>query len=611
MKLISHEQLFDEMGLVFDEIVHQIKEVTPIKVINLVLSWSRRNSVMRVITTFILLSLQLPTIYSMDNIDPVALLDSSKVYRNTDLIKSNRFLDEGLLFLKEHPNDSLECTFYYSKLLNLQRQGKITDCYPVLEEIKLNTCFETYDEFKFKYHYFASILQKSQSNQDSAIALIKMAETFISPEEYDKQLLYHSFIGGTYYEKDQYKLAIQHMMNAEELVHKAKKYNQLQHCNILHNLGGVFYDIGATDKAKDYLFRSLKLANGTTPMQRIQNLISLGILYSETDSLALAEGYYLDAQKENDFNPYLVAYTNLGLGELYKKQGHSDKAIEILKTAYNQFKPYQNNNALTECAYLLSNIYLDKENLSESKLWLNNHDKHTSKFEARTFENDNQYLHLKYNLLTTGGETTAKEFDKYKAGLDSINDAKLKREILEFEENKRLQQSVDSLLMLKAAVTKAEKELRIRNWITPIMLMTFSIIAFLLFRTRKKESISSNVSETESDKSKNVLTARFTIEGDKKIMTTFGDISSIQAKNGGIEIKLADGTKTFLWTSLTKYIDKLPQDYFVRVSKFHIVNIAQIEQIVDYDIKLKNEDVVKYSPAYKVKFMEAYDVLNN
>lgn len=561
---------------------------------------------------FVLLVLQLPSTLFGDNVKLLSLLDSAEVYRKSDLSKSHEFLDEGLSVLEDIPNEFLKCRFFSAKYLTFHREGNYSNCRAYLSRIKESSCFNEYDHFKYRYYYYRAILQRSKANIDSSLFFLENANKFVTEEDYDKRLQLHASFGASYYSKKDNKSAISHLFLAESLIKKVKKYNQIQHCNILHNLGAIFFDIGALVKAEKYLNQSLTISN-STPIQRIQNLISLGGLYVEMDSIHKAKDLYLQAINENDFNPYMKAYSNLGLATAFQAESSIQKAISTLEKTCKVFESYEDSDACAQCSYLLATLFLDQKKLAESKKWIDRHSEYVSQFKTKTNDNNNQYLQLKYQLLKSGGNSSSRKLDEYKAGLDSINDLKLKREILEFEKNKQIQQSVDSLFIMKAAVRKANKQLQIRNWLSSFALMFLFLGSYFLFRTRKKDIKIETVEESQNERlpiekrpDVSILQKRITIEGDKKIITTIGEISSIRAKDGGIEIKMFDGTASFLWTSLTKYISHLPKDYFVRVSKFHIINMAQIEQIVDFDIKLKSGDIVKYSSAYQERFMEAY-----
>lgn len=89
------------------------------------------------------------------------------------------------------------------------------------------------------------------------------------------------------------------------------------------------------------------------------------------------------------------------------------------------------------------------------------------------------------------------------------------------------------------------------------------------------------------------------IKGDQLIQTTYLDISSIQAINGGISIKLNDMTTIFLWSSLKKYQEQLPLSYFKRISKSCIINTYNIERRINQHIEMQNGDKFKISESYE------------
>ena len=177
----------------------------------------------------ILTALQLPLNLFGDTIRLEVLLDSADVYRKIDLIESHKFLDKGLKALTIHPNDSLQCTFYYSKMLSYYFQAEYSACAVYLKKLKDNPCFSSAAIFRYRYYYFGSILQKRKSNIDSAIVLLKQAKTALNGSlNQDQELQILSSIGSSYYTKKQYKKAITHLLQAEDLFIQNPQLNRTQ-----------------------------------------------------------------------------------------------------------------------------------------------------------------------------------------------------------------------------------------------------------------------------------------------------------------------------------------------------------------------------------------------
>lgn len=89
------------------------------------------------------------------------------------------------------------------------------------------------------------------------------------------------------------------------------------------------------------------------------------------------------------------------------------------------------------------------------------------------------------------------------------------------------------------------------------------------------------------------------IKGDKLIQTTYMDISSIQAINGGVSIKLNNMATTFIWCSLKKYLEQLPFFHFKRISKSCIINTSNINRRINQQVELQNGDKFTISESYK------------
>lgn len=89
------------------------------------------------------------------------------------------------------------------------------------------------------------------------------------------------------------------------------------------------------------------------------------------------------------------------------------------------------------------------------------------------------------------------------------------------------------------------------------------------------------------------------IKGDNYIKTRLIEISSIQAINGGISIKLNDMTTSFVWSSLKIYQEQLPPLYFKRISKSCIINTENIDRRINTKVEMKNGDKFTISDTYK------------
>lgn len=572
------------------------------------------------IKILLIFAFQLPLIAFGNNITLTSLLDSAEVYRKIDLAKSHQFLDKGLEILSDQPHDSLRCTFYYSKMLTYHYQAQYDACKVYLKQIKENPCFLSYAEFRYQYYYFGSVLQKRKSNIDSALVLLSLAqEALEGTQNQEQELQLLSSFGSAFYSKKEYRTAITYLLEAEDLFIHNPRLDRIQQCNVLHNLGALFTEISAHDKAKKYLTRSLAISN-ETPVQRIQNLTSLGSLYLAMDSLELAQNYYELSRKENTYNSYLITYSQYGLGKVHLAKGNYEKSIELFKEAYQGFIAVDDADLSCEAAYALASIYLDKQAEDDALYWLNKHLEHASEYNLPQKINDQEYLSLKYKLLLLDGKASADQLSLYRQRADSINDYKLKAEIYQIEEDQKLRQSIDSIQLLKKSVLHYERQASIKNWVIMGLIASFFLMVWFGYKTRNKlltnqEIEKPKVIEQEVIPIKkpdvHILNSNITIDGDKKINTKLKDINYILSKDGGIQVILIDGTKSFLWTSLSKYLKQLPQDFFVRISKFQIVNVAQVDKIIDYTISLKNGEKLKFSPAYKEQFFKIYEQLDD
>lgn len=99
------------------------------------------------------------------------------------------------------------------------------------------------------------------------------------------------------------------------------------------------------------------------------------------------------------------------------------------------------------------------------------------------------------------------------------------------------------------------------------------------------------------------LREKTTIKGNNILLNTrFADISSIQAMNGGIYVKLNDMAVSFLWSSLSKYKEELPLMYFKQISESCMINTSNVKIKTTSGVQMKNGDKFKISESFKNEF---------
>lgn len=567
---------------------------------------------MRRLAALIWLSLQLPLLHSMNNIDAVSLLDSAEVYRHIDLEKSHEFADQ--LISVTTTKDFVYCEAIRSKCITFSYEGKMDSAKVYNDKLPTFDCYEQSLKIRFKYHSFKAKLLIQRGEIDSSLAILNTALEIANMENNpDWKIEALGGIGVTYYRIDRYKEALSHYLMAETLFDQASELNDIQKCNIVHNMGASFDVIGDYDRAHKYLIRALNLAK-ERPVQRVHCLFSLGALYANMDSFELAEKTLQESIELNDNNPYFKAFSHVILAELLETE-QQEESYQFAIQAYDTFSEMNDHQHASQSSHIISAILLKQKKYTKAEKWIRVTKGHALKSTSPVEINKAKLLELEYLLHINVGSESAEQLRQYQRVSDSLSQVLLDGDMLQLEIDKEMRQAVDTIQTLSLSIASYQSKRYFNRGLIALLCLLLPVLFFLGLRHSKIAQKSDDLENAESTQDSkattipSILDQRFIIEGDKHIHTTFGGISSIHAKSGGIEIKLTDGTTSFIWTSLSKYINLLPEEYFIRVSKFHIINIAQIDSIVDYMVKLKNGDQVKYSPAYKERFINAYELL--
>lgn len=560
----------------------------------------------------------LPTLYSMNNIDPVDLLDSAETYRFIDLDKSRQFIDQLLSITS--PSELNYCEGIRSKSIAYFYEGKMDSAAYYNQKLPYLECYQKSALIQFKYRTFKAKIVNQNGEIDQALSLYDEAlELAKKYENVDWKIEAYGGMGVVNYRVNKYKEAIYFYLQAEELFDQTNELNPVQQCNIVHNIGASFNVIGDHKRAEKHLKQALELSQDRQ-VQKIHCLFSLGSLYINMDSLELANEILKESIILNDFNPYFKAFSYAALADLLIKE-KPQEAKKYAEDAYATFSKMEDHLNAAISTHIISEVLLNEGKYQTAQIWIEKNKIHSAKSKSPEEINRSKLLELEYLLHVNVGTESATELKNYQRTSDSLSQVLLNGEILQMEQDKEMRKAVDSIQTLQLSVSNYQSKTFLNRNLIGLLCLLLPGLFFLGLKFRNQTSTTTN-EETDNDKEHNnknstaqiensILENQFIIEGDKKIHTTFGDIASVQAKSGGIEVKLIDGTTSFLWTSLAKYIQFLPSEYFIRISKFYIVNVAQVDTIVDLSLKLKNGEEVKFSPAYKEQFFEAYSKLKN
>jgi len=568
---------------------------------------------MRVPFLTLLLILQLPTLHSMDSIDMSRLLDSAEMYRQIDLAKAHKFVDAVLNMSDE--SEVSYCQALRSKAITYYYQGKMDSVLSCNEMMGVSACYRLDTESRFKYHTLKAKILNQRGMIDSALWLYDQAlDIAESSGNLNYELEVYGGKGVVYYENGDFPQAIKYYLKAEDLFDQVTDLNPIQQTNIIHNIGASFDIIGDYEKAGMYLQQALELSEDR-PQQRVHSLLSIGSLYTNMDSFNQAKSFLLRSIEENDFNPYLKAFSHLSLAELLLTD-IPDEALPYAEQAYATFQEVEDHFHASKSKAIMARVGMNLGRLTNVNECVKQAKLHAEKSKNSEQINKVKLLEIEFLLHQQVGSESAQELRQYQYVSDSLSQLLLDKEIKKLENETEMRMAVDSIQYLSQSVADHKSIININRGIIALLCLLGPVLFYLGYLAKRRltvgvESIDNEVLILPDEiltpiDAKASLDQKFTIDGDETIHTTYADITSIQAKNGGIQVNTFDGTSSFIWTSLAKYIKLLPNEHFIRVSKFHIISLVQIDSIVKLELKLKNGKIVKLSPAYKKRFFEAY-----
>ncbi len=293
-----------------------------------------------------------------------------------------------------------------------------------------------------------------------------------------------------YYNKNQNDTALIVLKNALELF--LENNDSIQMSSAFNYIGSIYNDYSNYEKALEYYFRSLKVAEKLKNTKQIAyTLTNIGNTYFYQLNYPLALKYYTDAfnasKKLNDkkfrgiiLNNLGAVYSNLGndkkaiesytnalnhyteigwnkgvgqtydnIGIIYKNEGKRDSALYYFNQSYEIAEDNANIYSMANISLNIADLYLDPLNFEKADLYLSNALKYAGTIGANdiirlTYEN--------YAKLFSGINNFEKAF-YYQSLYLQMHDS-----IFNEESNKRIAD-----MQIKYEVEKKEREIILLN----------------------------------------------------------------------------------------------------------------------------------------------------
>ncbi len=345
--------------------------------------------------------------------------------------------------------------------------------------------------------YASTLLKQTvdymQSNRTKAMSYLQEALKLENKLADSTKISLYVTAGNTYKDQESYYQALNYYYKGLEINNKTDSRDSY---SILNNIGGCYYLMGNFKKARQFWEQSLKKFESSQPNEKS---VEGSIIYNNLAVLEKEQGNYaraLEMLKEfknrntasKDTVNIIMAYENIANVNLKLKE--TETAVDNLRQGISLAKKIKSPYDIASLYNILGKIYLtniinrdsalyylkSSYNISEkssfSDLKLYSSESLVKLFEKeKDYKNALQYLHTAKSLSETS--------------INQENEKKVNR--LEIEFNEKMTQNE-----LLASQTKRE-----RFFIFGIiLLLSFSVIIFLLFKLQKNKT-AKRVAENE------------------------------------------------------------------------------------------------------------------
>ncbi|WP_075341463.1 LytTR family transcriptional regulator [Tenacibaculum agarivorans] len=299
-----------------------------------------------------------------------------------------------------------------------------------------------------------------------------------------------------------------------------------------------------------------------------------------------------------------LAYMNIG-NTLFQER-KLDSAEWYLQKSLRGLKPTQQVNSIGENYRLLSYVFFHDHKINLAKTYLDSSNAINVKHHLKSHlvKDYNLYARI-YEKLNDFKKAT--EYYKLEKQIsDSIYAAKTAKDYNELlvEQNVKQQQHKIKDLSNTNSIYKSNLFIA---FLFILVLLVFSIILYKNYRKGKKE-ITQLQEELDVFKSTTApIEANFIHLKSKAVLNTI-DILYIKSDGHYLEIFTQDKNKPEIERStLTEFLNTLPEGDFIRTHKSYIVNIHKIKIINSTQLMLQNGEWIKLSRTYK---QDLKDILN-
>jgi adenylate cyclase len=419
--------------------------------------------------------------YSLkDSVKVNALLDSGKVYINTDPLKSIALSNEA----KE-----------LSQKIGFPK-GEAT----ALKNIGLVYYYE--GKFVQTLDYWNQSLKIFQAINDA-----------------DMQANLQGNIGAIFYKQGDEVTALQHDLECLRLAEKSG--NEQRIFFALNNIGAIYSEKDATlDKALDYLLRAYPIAEKIADKASPVVLGNIGEIYFRKGDDKKALEYFEKCLKASRLEDAAYAYN--GLGKIYLREGNTEKAYSYHSKAY-ELSQKLNEIHMFESLLGIAATFNAKKDYSSAL------DYYKKAEEAALGQKSNPYLKEVYDSLATtyaklGNYSKAFE---YQTELGKIKDtlfnetAQKKLNSLQFDFDLQKKEGEISLLTKDKALQDVEikRQRLVKNAFAVGLLLIFAIL-FIIYRDYRIKVKTNKILDKQNDEIEHLLLNILPVEVAQELQTT-------------------------------------------------------------------------------------------
>ncbi len=597
------------------------------------------NRILGLITSLVLVCFAAYTQDKVDSLKQLLLLDRSDTTKiKLELCKLQKKIDSIEVYCLDliPLEDSLEYGTLYAdvfrKLMKLHyRKGNISIAAAYNMRAFQNYRLQEEDSLAALTGSNAGVFYKNTGQYEDALIIFNKSVEYALRGK-DTLRLAHIYNGmGTVKERqNQLDSAIIYYNKSLDIYEQFGE-NDSGKSNTINNIGSIRLSQERFDDALISFKKALQVARerkDTSSMITAFN--NIGGTYIKKEDWNNARNYLMQADTIS-FTPSIktIGYTVLHLGILYKNLEEYDTALSYL------------NQAVEIAEYTRHPIYLYQSYTNRGNVYRHEGKYHRSLKDYRIglgYAKNTPEISLHYLLYEAValGFKNVQEYDSayyYLRKAYELRDTTLQGErikaVSDIETKYAVRQKNDSLLIQQAQIELQNSELsktRLRSWLVlgiAGLIITLLGAGILTYRNNwrmeaaeraavengNKQLLIENkkiIEELQRTKdfinSKDVLDKHITISSQR---VRIGDIYRVQSHNKQVIIYTTSGEIKH-YCSMTEMSKTLPEAYFVRVNRYHIINLASIKSADSRRVFLKNGEDFKLGRPFYYNFREQY-----